>query len=190
MRTVTSVATAGWLLICPRGRPSSRQTEGKSLEVLISFRWTHVSGPIREHGCPWTTGKQRGTVLASPHGKHKSAQDTSTDKSAEQLCGPDRVQSAKGLCQNYKGPGYISEEGGLSIISLHWREIILTHNKLSSEKLLLTSNSYFRLCLKYNEMKMIPHSSPDRLWVIFRHHPGNSYSHNYFLFLCELAPVI
>lgn len=29
------------------------------------YCWTHVSGPIRERGCPWTKGKQRGQTLFS-----------------------------------------------------------------------------------------------------------------------------
>lgn len=37
MRMVTWVATVGLLLICPHGRPSLRQTKGKSLEVIITL---------------------------------------------------------------------------------------------------------------------------------------------------------
>lgn len=63
MKMVTWVAALGRLLIRPCGRPSLRQTKGKSLEVIITVERMSAS-PLGstaaagvEHCCCWKSGR-------------------------------------------------------------------------------------------------------------------------------------
>lgn len=71
MRTVAGETAAGWLLIRPHGRPSFRQTEEKSLKVIITAE-RMSAGPLGSMTAP---GPRAGRGVG---GTQKKYRDKST----------------------------------------------------------------------------------------------------------------